>query len=88
MGSTQTRLHKDKAAPKAAARKASTATSAMRGNGEKRPSPALILSAQERDALIARVAYMRAEKRGFAPGNEWEDWFQAQAEVLMLTGGH
>ncbi|HYG54599.1 MAG TPA: DUF2934 domain-containing protein [Burkholderiales bacterium] len=30
---------------------------------------------------IAKEAYYRAEKRGFAPGHEDEDWRQAEAEV-------
>jgi hypothetical protein len=37
--------------------------------------------------MIARAAYFRAEKRGFAPGNELQDWVEAEAEVLQLIGG-
>jgi len=36
---------------------------------------------QQRAALIARAAYFRAMKRGFAPGHEFEDWLAAEAEV-------
>lgn len=36
---------------------------------------------QQRAALIAETAYFRAEKRGFAPGHETEDWLSAEAEV-------
>jgi hypothetical protein len=36
---------------------------------------------EKRDALIAEAAYFRAEKRGFAPGHEAEDWLAAEAEV-------
>lgn len=36
---------------------------------------------QRRAALIAEAAYFRAEKRGFAPGHENEDWLAAEAEV-------
>lgn len=32
--------------------------------------------------MIAEAAYYRAQKRGFAPGAEAEDWIQAEAEVL------
>jgi hypothetical protein len=35
----------------------------------------------QRAALIAKAAYYRAEKRGFAPGNETEDWLAAESEV-------
>ena len=34
-----------------------------------------------RAALIAEAAYFRAEKRGFAPGHETEDWLAAESEV-------
>ena len=34
--------------------------------------------------LIAIAAYYRAEKRGFAPGSELQDWFEAEAEVQQL----
>jgi hypothetical protein len=34
-----------------------------------------------REALIATAAYYRAEKRGFAPGHETEDWLAAESEV-------
>ncbi len=31
--------------------------------------------------MIARLAYFRAERRGFAPGGEVQDWLAAEAEV-------
>jgi hypothetical protein len=37
--------------------------------------------------LVARAAYFLAEKRGFAPGGELQDWVEAETEVLWLTGG-
>ena len=37
--------------------------------------------------MVARAAYFRAEKRGFAPGYELQDWIEAEAEVLQLVGG-
>jgi len=38
-------------------------------------------SARELYEMIARAAYYRAEKRGFAPGFEADDWARAEAEV-------
>lgn len=35
----------------------------------------------DRQERIARAAYGRAEKRGFAPGAEWDDWLEAEREV-------
>jgi hypothetical protein len=34
-----------------------------------------------REGRIARAAYARAERRGFAPGHEVEDWLAAEREV-------
>jgi hypothetical protein len=34
-----------------------------------------------REALIAIAAYYRAERRGFLPGHEQEDWLAAEREV-------
>jgi len=32
--------------------------------------------------MISEAAYYRAEKRGFSPGLEADDWVQAEAEVM------
>ena len=46
------------------------------------------ITADERRALIARAAYLRAESRGFPPGSEAEDWLTAEKEVdALLRGG-
>ena len=39
------------------------------------------LTAAERHQRICDLAYRRAEQRGFAPGNEVEDWLEAEREV-------
>jgi hypothetical protein len=39
---------------------------------------------EARGALIAENAYLRAERRGFAPGHETEDWLAAEIEVDAL----
>jgi Protein of unknown function (DUF2934) len=33
-------------------------------------------------AMIAEAAYYLAEKRGFVPGYELEDWLKAEAQIL------
>jgi hypothetical protein len=43
-------------------------------------------SKEERQRWIATAAYHRAEKRGFAPGYEVQDWLDAEAEVNELIG--
>ncbi len=34
--------------------------------------------------MIGENAYLGAERRGFEPGNETEDWIAAEAEVDAL----
>jgi hypothetical protein len=44
---------------------------------------------EARRALIAENAFLRAERRGFDPGHETEDWLAAEAEVdALLRAGH
>jgi hypothetical protein len=40
----------------------------------------------ERYQLISEAAYFIAERRGFAPGSELEDWIQAEAEIARRLG--
>jgi hypothetical protein len=42
------------------------------------------VSEDVRRGMIAEAAYLRAERRGFAPGGEHEDWVAAEAEVDAL----
>jgi hypothetical protein len=45
------------------------------------------VSADERRGMIAKAAYLRGERRGFAPGGEKEDWLAAEEEIDALLGG-
>lgn len=36
---------------------------------------------ERRQLMIQEIAYLLAEKRGFAPGGELQDWLSAEAEV-------
>ena len=47
--------------------------------------PATAPGEHERQSIIAEAAYYRAEKRGFAPGLEMEDWLAAEKEIEALT---
>jgi len=53
-----------------------------RVNGSPAAGTAEMLSAKELYEMIREAAYYRAEKRGFSPGLEAEDWRAAEAEVL------
>lgn len=47
-----------------------------------------VLSLDEKNNLIRVAAYYIAEKRGFAPGNENDDWVQAETQIeFMLKKG-
>lgn len=51
-----------------------------------RPPGARRVSEVDRQALVAKAAYFRAEGRGFAAGHELEDWLAAEAEVGATAG--
>ena len=42
---------------------------------------AAFIEPDERQALIADGAYFRAERRGFDPGHEIDDWLEAESEI-------
>ncbi len=71
---------KKRAAPKKAAAKRATTTGA-------KTSPVNI-SAEERWRMVATAAYHKAEKRGFAPGHEVEDWLAAEKEIDAVLRPH
>lgn len=39
---------------------------------------------EERQRMIAKAAYLRAERRGFAGGGELQDWLVAEVEIDAL----
>jgi hypothetical protein len=50
-------------------------------SGESKATLGCFVGPQQRAALIAQAAFIRAEKRGFSPGHEMEDWLEAESEV-------
>lgn len=48
------------------------------------PAPRASISNEARYQMIAEAAYHRAERRGFEPGREVEDWLAAEQEVDRL----
>ena len=80
-------------APKPAANKVATAKKAATAKATARKpastesrSAVTAPSATGREDMVRTAAYFRAERRGFAPGYEWEDWLAAEAEVSALAG--
>ena len=69
-------------APRKAARRSSLSPrAAIHERDANSPSAGANLLPEQREALVARAAYFIAERRGFAPGNELDDWLQAEAEI-------
>lgn len=68
-----------------------TATPAVPAAIEQRTAqtaPVKVPSGEERYRWIAHAAYLRAEKRGFEPGREVDDWLAAEAEfAAVFTSG-
>lgn len=50
----------------------------------KAPATEAAARSPERLRMIAEAAYFRAERRGFAPGGEAEDWLAAETEIDIL----
>lgn len=43
---------------------------------------AIVRKAEELRTMIEKAAYQLAEKRGFIPGYELDDWLEAEIQVL------
>jgi hypothetical protein len=43
--------------------------------------------AEDRGGSISRLAYLKAERRGFIPGHELDDWLAAENEVDQRLAG-
>lgn len=73
----------------AAPRRPAAAAPATPAPGVPAASARMTVSEEARRAMIAQGAYLRAERRGFAPGHEEEDWLAAEAEVdALLRAGN
>ncbi len=45
-----------------------------------------LLTPADRHRMTAEAAYYRAERRGFSPGHELDDWLWAEHEVDLACG--
>jgi hypothetical protein len=94
-------MKKDKSAPakkavkkkapvkKAAKKKAATTSKPAKASAPrkaKRPAAASPVSDRERYEMIATMAYYRAEKRDFAPGQDQQDWYECERIVDEMLG--
>ena len=74
--------------PSSARTKRSRSTAGA-GGATKRPAPETAtvtrtVSAEQRNAMIAESAYLRAEARGFQGGDPMQDWLEGEREVDAL----
>ena len=74
--------------PSSARTKRSRSTAGT-GGATKRPAPETAtvtrtVSAEQRNAMIAESAYLRAEARGFQGGDPVQDWLDGEKEVDAL----
>jgi hypothetical protein len=75
------------AKPKKAVPKKATKKSIRKAVQKAEKSAALNISPEERWKMVAVTAYHKAEKRNFAPGNDLQDWVEAEQEVDKLLQG-
>jgi len=66
---------------KVAAPKAKTATAAKKPAAAKAKKN---VTPEQRYMMICEAAYFKAQRRGFAPENEIQDWLDAEAEINSL----
>jgi hypothetical protein len=83
MDETKSRARPRKSAAKTAAKKVAPAKAAA----AQRPPKAAPSVPVDRESMVRIAAYLRAERRGFAPGYEIEDWLAAEAEVTERCPG-
>ena len=81
MDETKSKPRPRKTAVKTAAKTAAKKVAPAKATAAKRPPKAAPSAPADRESLVRMAAYLRAERRGFAPGYEIEDWLAAEAEV-------
>jgi hypothetical protein len=70
------------------AKKTATRKATKKSTSPSKPGTSSIdITPEERWKMIAVAAYHKAEKRGFAPGHELQDWAEAEKEIDKLVFG-
>lgn len=77
-----------KASKPAAAKKTTekTAAPAKKPAAPKKTASKMTVTLEQRYKMICDAAYFKAEKRGFSPENETQDWLDAEAEINKMLG--
>lgn len=69
------------AVPKAKAATAAKKPAATKAKAKKSVTP------EQRYLMICEAAFYKAERRGFSPENEIQDWLDAEAEISKMLNG-
>lgn len=51
------------------------------------PPAARAISPEQREHMIGEAAYYRYVHRGYTPGHDLDDWFEAEADFDLATAG-
>ena len=81
MDETKSRARPRKTAAKTAAKTALKKAAPAKTAAVRRPPKTAPSVPPDRESMVRIAAYLRAERRGFAPGYEIEDWLAAETEV-------
>ena len=82
--STAKKTAKKKTSAKKTSKKTTKKTESHTSKVHRASATQLNISSEERWRMIAITAYHKAEARGFTPGREAQDWFEAEQEVDAL----
>jgi hypothetical protein len=68
--------------------KTTTKTTRKKTPNKKTATKTTGVSSDVRLQMIREAAYYKAEKRGFSPGNDHQDWVEAEQEIdqLLIQG--
>ena len=75
-----------KAVKPAAGKSNTTGYRIKRKTNKQRSSVSSVAFATERHRMIEEAAYYHAEKRGFLPGREMQDWLAAEKDIDSHLG--
>ena len=64
---------------------ADTAKSGILSEMASKAAPNRAVDPATKQRMIAEAAYYRAERRGFAPGHDLDDWYEAEASIEVLS---
>lgn len=85
MANTTTKGTTSRSSKATRGKKPAKATAAAASKSRAKASaPARQISADSRQQMIAKAAYLRAERRGFGSGDPLDDWLAAEREIDTL----